>query len=203
VSDVVMPDAVDCVAITSANAVRHASPELISPLRNLPVVAVGARTAEAARTAGFTKVADVGGTAELLAASLIERTQAGAKIAYLCGTPRKPILEAQLQQSGRTVHAVETYATVRLVPDRARLEDLIEHGFDAALVYSAESAGALMDVLGRLPRKIPQHAAFVCLSADIARVLPADLPILIAQTPDEPSLLACLDWPFAERPGSR
>jgi uroporphyrinogen-III synthase len=192
-----LPDTIDLVAITSAHAVRHASPELIAALRDRPTFAVGARTAEAARAAGLAKVEDAGGTAALLAASLIERTPIGGHIAYLCGTPRKPIVEAELRQSGRIVHAVETYATVRLVPNQAEVAALIDDGLDAVLVYSAESAVALLDLLASRERRAWQNAAFVCLSADIAEVLPRDLRISIAATPDELSLLACLERHFA------
>jgi uroporphyrinogen-III synthase len=197
-----LAEAVDLVAITSANALRHAPAALIAELRDLPVFAVGARTAEVARSAGFGKVEDVGGTAALLAAALIERTPAGVGIAYLCGTPRKPILEAQLRQSGRIVHAIETYAAVRLAPDRVELEVLAEHGFDAALVYSTESAGALLELLAQLDRHVWENAAFVCLSLDIAQALPRHLRVLVAQTPDETSLLTCLEALFLRPSGS-
>ena len=198
-SDAAVPEPVDLIAITSANAVRHAPAALIAELRDLPVLAVGARTAEAAKMAGFSEVEDVGGTAALLAAALIERTPAGVGIAYLCGTPRKPTLEAQLRQSGRTVHAIETYAAFRLVPDRVAVEALAEHGFDAVLVYSTESAAALLDLLAQLERHVWESAAFVCLSLDIARALPLHLRVLIAQTPNEASLLTCLERLFATR----
>ena len=54
-----MPEgAFDGLLIGSANAIRHGGPRL-NELRDLPVHAVGARTAEAAQSAGF-KVATVG-----------------------------------------------------------------------------------------------------------------------------------------------
>ncbi|GHD17601.1 uroporphyrinogen-III synthase [Tianweitania populi] len=196
-----LPTVVDCVAVTSSNAVRHASPELIAALRGRPVFAVGARTAEAARAAGLSDAEDAGGTAALLAATLIARTQADARVAYLCGTPRKPVLEATLLEAGRQVQVVETYATVRLAPDPAELDALARHGFDAVLVYSAESAGALMDVFGKLERALWRSAVFVCLSANVAQALPDDLRMAVAATPDEPSLLARLDGRFARPSG--
>ncbi|WP_312798617.1 uroporphyrinogen-III synthase [Tianweitania sp.] len=202
VADAGLSAAVDCVAVTSANAVRYASPELIAALRGLPVFAVGARTAEAARAAGLSDAEDAGGTAALLAATLIARTQADARVAYLCGTPRKPVLEATLLGAGRQVEVVATYATVRFVPEPPELDALARHGFDAVLVYSAESVAALMDVFSKLERSLWRSAVFVCLSADVAQALHGDLHVVIAATPDEPSLLARLDGLFAGPSGS-
>ena len=67
------PAAFDALLITSANAVRHAGPAL-ARLAHLPVIAVGAQTAEAARTAGLTvAVVGTGGVAEALAAASFTR----------------------------------------------------------------------------------------------------------------------------------
>src|SRR5688572_25017235 len=49
----------DGLVLTSANAVRHGGPQLAA-LKRLPVHAVGAATAAAAREAGFT-IASIGG----------------------------------------------------------------------------------------------------------------------------------------------
>ena len=67
------PAAHDALLITSANAVRHAAPTL-ARLAHLPVIAVGAQTAEAARTAGLTvAIVGTGGVAEALAAASFTR----------------------------------------------------------------------------------------------------------------------------------
>src|SRR6478736_3745261 len=51
-----VPDDVLAVAVTSANAVRHAPKEVIEALAALPCHAVGPRTAEATRKMGFSSV---------------------------------------------------------------------------------------------------------------------------------------------------
>ncbi|MBN9252948.1 MAG: uroporphyrinogen-III synthase, partial [Mesorhizobium sp.] len=48
-----VPSDAAAVAITSANAIRHAAPDLLSALSSLPCHAVGTKTAQAARSAGF------------------------------------------------------------------------------------------------------------------------------------------------------
>nr|WP_241769309.1 uroporphyrinogen-III synthase [Sphingomonas melonis] len=65
------PAAHDALLITSANAVRHAGPTLAA-LAHLPVIAVGAQTAAAARAAGLAvAVVGTGGVAEALAAATL------------------------------------------------------------------------------------------------------------------------------------
>src|SRR5262245_6534472 len=48
--------AADAIAVTSANAIRHAPQDLISALRQKPLFAVGGETARAAKNAGFADV---------------------------------------------------------------------------------------------------------------------------------------------------
>jgi uroporphyrinogen-III synthase len=77
------PTGFDGLIVTSANAVRHGGPEL-AKLRGLPVHAVGAATAAAARDAGFT-VATVGeGGASAL------DLPAGERLLHLAGHDHLP-----------------------------------------------------------------------------------------------------------------
>src|SRR5262245_13133093 len=59
------PDAanVDAVAVTSANAIRHAPRPLISTLAGKPVFAIGGETARAVKNAGFATVFEGRGNA--------------------------------------------------------------------------------------------------------------------------------------------
>jgi len=188
--------AFDGVAVTSANAVRHAPVELIAALRPLPALAVGVQTAVVLREAGFSAVAQADGTAEALAEILLSRFPAEARLAYLCGHPRKPQLEARLHKAGRDFEAIETYKTVRVAIDPSRRAAIEREGFDAALVYSAASATALGDVLLERDAPAVRRATFVCLSFDVAQALPSGLTIVVADAPDETSLLATLNRLF-------
>ncbi|WP_292579699.1 uroporphyrinogen-III synthase, partial [Mesorhizobium sp.] len=80
------------VAVTSANAVRHAPKALVASLAELPCHAVGKRTAEACRAVGFLSVAEGPGDAEALA-DAIAGGLAGKAIVYLCGRVRFPVFE--------------------------------------------------------------------------------------------------------------
>ena len=183
------------VAITSANAVRLASRELIAALAGLPCHAVGTRTAEAARKAGFLSVSEGPGDAEALAASLAGRLS-GMIIVYLCGRVRFPVFEQRLRVAGVQVHAVETYDTVAVgYSDEAILERLSGRPADAVLLYSAKAAAA-MQILARRPalQGLFEKTRFFALSTRIAAVLDgtADGRIRIAAQPDEETLLALL-----------
>src|SRR5690242_5318981 len=68
-------------AVTSANAVRHAPKALIAALARLPCYAVGKRTAEACRAAGFLSVSEGLGDAAALA-DAIAADLAGKAIVY-------------------------------------------------------------------------------------------------------------------------
>src|SRR5687768_4717475 len=72
------PAAFDAVVMTSANAVRHGGAEL-DQLKGLPVRAVGAATATAAREAGFSVTAiGAGGMADMMLPS-------GERVLHLAG----------------------------------------------------------------------------------------------------------------------
>ena len=62
-----IPDDAAAVAVTSANAIRHAPDVVIERLKHLPCYTVGEATAGTAAYAGFSTVIEGGGDAESLA----------------------------------------------------------------------------------------------------------------------------------------
>lgn len=199
---VAMPVAADppeagaaAVAITSANAVRHAPKEVIAALAALPCHAVGKRTAEAARKSGFLSVSEGPGDAEALADSLAGDVP-GKTIVYLCGRVRFPAFEQRLEAAGVPVQAVETYDTLAVdYPDEAVLARLSGQPADAALLYSAKAAQALQALTSRPTlQELFEKTWFFALSARIAATLDgtAGTRLRIAEQPDEETLLALL-----------
>ena len=183
------------VAITSANAVRHAPKEIIAALAALPCHAVGKRTAEAARAAGFLAVSEGAGNAEALA-DAIAGDFSSKTIVYLTGRVRFPAFEARLQAEGVLVRAVETYDTVTLdYSDDAIVERLSGQPAGAALLYSAKAATALQTLVGRpgLHHLFEKMQVFT-LSGRIAAALDegAGEKIRIAREPHEEALLELL-----------
>jgi uroporphyrinogen-III synthase len=183
------------VAVTSANALRHAPAELISAIAALPCHAVGHRTAEAARSAGFLSVSEGAGDAERLAEA-IAAGLSGKAIVYLTGRVRFPAFEARLQQAGVEVRVIETYDTISLDYSddeiRARLSDL---AVDAALLYSAKAAAALQALANRAElRDLFENTQAFALSERVAAAFDsaAGKKIRIAREPQEEALLELL-----------
>ncbi|MER9304169.1 uroporphyrinogen-III synthase [Mesorhizobium sp. M0293] len=190
-----VPDDAVAVAVTSANALRHAPKEIIAALAALPCHAVGERTAQAAREAGFLSVSEGPGNAEGLADRLAGDLS-GKTIVYLCGCVRFPAFEQRLETAGVQVHAVETYNTSAVgYSDETILERLSGQPVDAVLLYSAKAAAA-MQVLARRPalQGLFEKTWFFALSARIAAALDdvAGERTRIAAQPDEEALLALL-----------
>ncbi|OBQ63493.1 uroporphyrinogen-III synthase [Mesorhizobium erdmanii] len=190
-----VPDTVAAVAITSANAVRHASRELMAVLSDLPCHAVGKRTAEAALKAGFLSVREGPGDAEALADSMA-KAFSGKTILYLCGRVRFAAFEQRLETAGVGVHAAETYDTLAVrYSDEALLQRLSDRSVDVVLLYSAKAAAAMRDVANRsILNGYFEKTLFFALSSRVAAALDdsAGKPIRIAAQPDEEALLALL-----------
>lgn len=190
-----LADAAAAVAVTSANAVRHAPKEVIAALAGLPCQAVGRKTAEAARRAGFLSVGEGPGNAKALADALAGG-YAGQTIVYLCGRVRIPDFEERLFASGVHVRAVETYDTFALdYSDEAILARLSARPVEAVLLYSAKAATAMQALASRPAlRGIFEDALLLALSGRIAAVLGevAGERIRIAPEPSEDALLGLL-----------
>ncbi|WP_192254785.1 uroporphyrinogen-III synthase [Mesorhizobium caraganae] len=185
----------DAVAVTSANAVRHAPGELIAALAALPCHAVGARTAEAARAAGFLSVSEGPGDAEKLA-DTIAADLSGKAIIYLTGRVRFPAFETRLRQAGVDVRAIETYDTVSVNYSddeiRARLSG---QAVGAVLLYSAKGAAPLQALAKRAELgDLLGKARIFALSERIAAAFgnAAGKKIRIAREPQEEALLELL-----------
>ncbi|MEY3985735.1 MAG: hypothetical protein RLZ59_1180 [Pseudomonadota bacterium] len=83
----------DALFITSANALRAAGPD-VAAYRHLPLYAVGAASAAAARTAGFTTIIE--GTADGAALAAMAAADGRQRVLHLAGRPHKPIAHPSL-----------------------------------------------------------------------------------------------------------
>ena len=186
------------VAVTSANAVRHAPKALVAALASLPCHAVGKRTAEACRAAGFLSVREGPGDAEALV-DTIAGGLAGKAIVYLCGRVRFPVFEQRLEAAGVHVQAIETYDTAGIdYGDAEVLARLSGRPVEAVLLYSAKASAALVDLIARPAlRHLFEKTELLALSARVAGPLDgvAGQTLRIALRPDEDALLALLSLP--------
>jgi uroporphyrinogen-III synthase len=190
-----IPDAAGAVAVSSANAIRHAPRELVERLAARPCFAVGEKTAETARAAGFLRVTEGRGDAEALARTIMAADRDGP-VVYLCGRVRRPAFEEMLTAAGIAVKAIEIYDTVRIEYEAGpAVQALGGLPVDAALLYSAAAAEALTELLDRPEfANLFENTAFLCLSARVAETLERTRrgKILTAKEPTEDALLSLL-----------
>jgi uroporphyrinogen-III synthase len=185
---------ISAIAFTSSNAARIAS--TIENIKNVPVFAVGTRTAEVARESGFQNVGvaagDVNALGELMAAEL----PPGARVLHLAGEDRAGDLAGHLARHGIKVETRIVYrARVSGNMKSETVEALRSGKVDAVLHYSERSAAAFVRVLDaagigdEVPK--PRH---LCLSSAVATPLKLyGIHPEIAAAPEEAALLALLD----------
>jgi uroporphyrinogen-III synthase len=192
-----IPEAFDAIAVTSANAIRHASRALLERLAGSRCYAVGQKTAAAAREVGFADIVTGPGDAEALADALISAEKRGAVILYLCGRVRLPAFEEKLRAAAIDVRPVETYDTVGKNHETSVVRRLFdERPVDAVLLYSARAADTFVDIASRPElASLLKAAGIYCLSPRVASALAAlrGAQILVAAEPNEEALLLLLE----------
>lgn len=191
------PARIDAVAVTSANALRHAPAALIAAYRGRRVFAVGARSAEAARAAGLGPVEEAeSGDADGLARRMAAALAPASRVTVLTGRVRRTVLEERLEAAGHGVGVVAVYDTLDVAPSDGDVDNALDgRPVDGVLLYSAGAAAGFGALLLR-PAIAPliADAALFCLSARVAERLPADarMRARIAARPREEDLLAML-----------
>lgn len=199
-----MPADAGAVAVTSANALRHAPRGLVDRLVHLPCYAVGGRTAEAARQAGFTDITQGLGDAATLAPRIVAGFS--GRLVYLCGRVRFPGFEERLAHSGVRVDAVEIYDTVSIAYDEASACKAMDgRPVAAALLYSAVAAQALRGLCRHEGvRLLLSQSHYFTLSERIAAALGREHAARAhaAAAPSEEALLALLGRHFGPGNGA-
>jgi uroporphyrinogen-III synthase len=186
------------IVITSANALQ-AVPATADGVKPLPVFAVGDRSAEAARRAGFAEVSsangDIKGLARLVAARAVG---AKAPLLYLAGEDRAGDLVAQLAARGIEAEMKVVYRIVAEVFPPVLAAALESGDVDAVLHFSRRSAELFVEgarssgVAG--PAEDVRH---LCLSSQVAEPLAGASRIAVAARPEEAGLIALLRAPPA------
>ena len=171
------------IVITSANAAAAiASHPVHAQLVKLPVYAVGKRSADAARTAGFTDVTSAGGDLrDLLRIVAAHRPDAAAPLLYLAGEDRAGDLIGDLAVHGIAAELAVVYRAVT-----APFPDELIAALKAGDVDGATKAGIALQTFG---------IRHFCLSEQIAAPLKAAgaTEVAIARRPDEAALLALVE----------
>lgn len=181
----------DGVVLTSANAVRIASPDLLVVMRELPCHAVGPATGEAARLAGLKVVLESRGDAASLSEDIISRLPHGSRLLYPCGRVRSPSLEDALGDAGIDVTPLEVYDAVAVgYPSSAIREAVADRPLDLALIHSRRGGELLAGIMSRSELgDLFAGTMILSISAKAAAQL-ANRHVEVAAEPSEPALLA-------------
>jgi uroporphyrinogen-III synthase len=191
------------VIVSSANALRAIGSDLAgSRLLTLPLFAVGERSAEAARRAGFGDVAVAGGTAaalrDLIVASVRAKTlKKASTLLYLAGADLAGDVAGELGERGFTV---VTHTTYRMLPvanlPQQAVDAFAANRIEAVLHYSRRSARAFLDAVRAAGVEISALAIpQCCISEQVASVVRdvGATRVLVARSPDENGLFEALD----------
>src|ERR1700677_1747120 len=190
------------VIVTSANSLRGIAPHLAgSRLLKLPLFAVGQRTAEVARAAGFDHViaaeGDAAGLRDKVVASVRARElKKAGTLLYLAGADLARDLAGDLGQRGFTVVTQTTYRMIPVaeLPPAAR-EGFAANQVAAVLHYSRRSARAFLQAARTAGVEISALALpQCCISAAVALVVrdAGATQVMVAAAPDENSLFEAL-----------
>ncbi|GEP10863.1 uroporphyrinogen-III synthase [Methylobacterium gnaphalii] len=187
----------DAVLLTSAQAVPVLATSNLDEAS--PVLAVGGRTAEAARAAGLDPVYDAGGDAVALVRLVRSQLAPGARLLHVAGEDRKAEPAESLVTAGYDLAVWECYAARPVATLPAAVAEALRDGSLAAVLHysrrSAEAALRLTQSSGLDARfRILDHYS---LSADVALPLvEAGLAAhFVAAQPSEDALLAGLPKP--------
>ena len=189
------------VALTSANAVFAAADE-IHRWHRLPAYAVGRRTGDAARQAGFTDVRVADGEGVALAGMIGDDVAAGKLFArrespllYLAGRPRASDFEKGLADASVPFSVMECYVARPVAYDADVLARTFARPIDCVLFYSRETARAFFRLIAQAGlRDQFRVRRIVCLSDKVVTGLPAALRdgALVATSPSEAAILELL-----------
>lgn len=180
------------IAITSVNALSALAGS--AGLRKLPVFAVGARSADAAKAAGFGDVSTANGNVKdlgrLIAAGSVG---ASAPVLYLAGEDRAGDLVADLSANGIAAEMRIVYRAIP-VPFPTVLAAALEAGdIDAVLHFSRRSAELFVSGARAAGAGGPAlDVRHLCLTAQVAEPLAGASRVDIAGRPDEATLIALL-----------
>ncbi len=187
--------AFNALALTSPNGVRAFASA--SPVRDVPVYAVGARTADIARQHGFTDVISADGDVVALTQLIRERLSPADILLHAGNAHPSGDLSGDLRAAGlRAVHV----ALYQAVPTPRAGPALAAHlsgdtPLDAVLIHSPRGAAILAAHIDAIRHRTlqPSLPALVSISAAARRPLESYAERhAVARTPDENALLEAL-----------
>jgi uroporphyrinogen-III synthase len=186
------------ILVTSANAAQAiAAHQQRTALCRVPVFAVGERSAQAMRTAGFADVTSADGSTGELARLVGARMPAGASLLYLAGADRSGDLAGDLGAKGFAVETIVVYRAVAITRLPQTAAEALAGDLHGVLHFSRRSAAAYLDAAraaGQLASAL--KPAQFCLSAPIAEPLQSAgaVDVHIAHRPTEAALVELIGF---------
>lgn len=185
-------DGFAAMVLTSANAVRSlADRGVLANYRQLPVLAVGDRTAREAEEAGFAKVSSAAGAIKDLVNAIALSGLAGPLL-YPTGKHHSTDLAKALAPSGVMVVTARIYDMVAIETLPDDIVDALGRSIGAVLAYSRRSAQIFAERARGLEPERRRNLAMLCLSESVAEpLLEARFSrISLADRPDEDAMMA-------------
>jgi uroporphyrinogen-III synthase len=188
------------ILVTSANAAPAVAQHVrFEELRSLPVFAVGERSAQAMRAAGFADVSSADGKVGDLVRLVAQRIKPGAQLLYLAGTDRSGDLAGALGAQNFAVRTVAIYRAVAAAALPHAAADALSSGIGGVLHFSRRSAEAFIVTTRRagLHEDALKKPAHFCLSAQVAEPLAqaGAAGIRVAPRPAEADLIDLIPPP--------
>lgn len=184
-------EAHDALIVTSAHAVES----LAAMDRGLPVFAVGERTADVLRGAGFTAVTVGEGDAVSLSGLIRAQLSPGQTLLHVTGRHHKDEPAASLTAAGYRVLQWEAYEAKAVDRLPESVADALGSGkIGAALHYSRRSADLLIRLCEEAGLRLAlAGCSHLCLSMDVAEAFKGmQVPLLVSREPTEEALLGLL-----------
>ncbi len=185
------PDGFTAMVLTSANAVRSLLDRgVLEHYRQLPVFAVGDRTAREASEAGFERVSSAAGAfQDLVNAMTIARVP--GPIFYPTGKHQSADLAKALAPLGVMVVTAKIYDMVAADALPEAILDELGDSIGAVLAYSRRSAEIFAHLAANLSPTKRRSLAMLCLSEAVAEpLLEARFSrISLADRPDEDAMM--------------
>lgn len=184
------------IALTSGNAVP-ALAELPPAWQDLPVFAVGARTAGKVREAGFEDARSADGNRDDMVALIRDNLKPPARLLLIVGRDRHEDVADKLAAAGFEVATWVAYAAEAIAAFPEPAQEALRQGVvDGALHYSARGVRTCLELARAAGVTEPLlELTHVALSADVAGPLisAGASTVLVAEYPEEAALLAALD----------
>jgi uroporphyrinogen-III synthase len=184
------------IAATSANALRIAAVKVeLTQLRALPLYAVGGRSAEAAREAGFRNVFSADGDAVAITELIARTLPPGSRVLHLAGEERAQDLGVLLAPAKIAVEVFALYRMRAAESFGAAAAAAISSGeLDAVMLFSPRSAATFVAIAERqgLAGAV-RRLRHLCIShATAAPLIAIGAKVEVAAEPREDAMAALL-----------